>query len=366
MSKEVSRLAFIDALKAIASQLIVLHHLAFYGPLSDAAHRAAPSLFGWLASDARIAVQVFLVIGGFLAARSLAPNGVLSHHLDFGALIKKRYLKLAPPFLAAVLVSILLSALARELFIDEAIPDRPTALQFLSHAALMHGILGFDSLSAGVWYVAIDFQLFALLLGLLWLARKSGRHAATAGAVLVTGLALLSLFHFNRMADWDNWALYFFGAYGGGALAYWMSRSRNTFGWIALALIGTIALMFDFRSRILVALFAMIALGLASERRVLETWPRGAAFAWLGQISYSVFLIHFPLILIINGLYVRFSSTLPLPPLLVAGFAWALSVLAGAVFHHHVESRAGHWPARITESLARLGARIFPARGTRS
>lgn len=72
-----SRLAFIDALKAVASQLIVLHHLAFYGPMSDVANGLAPALFSWLSQDARIAVQIFLVIGGFLAARTLAPTGRL-------------------------------------------------------------------------------------------------------------------------------------------------------------------------------------------------------------------------------------------------------------------------------------------------
>ena len=31
---------------------------------------------------------------------------------------------------------------------------------------------GGEALSAGVWYVAIDFQLFALAVGLLWLGRQ--------------------------------------------------------------------------------------------------------------------------------------------------------------------------------------------------
>ena len=78
MSPRPSRLACVDALKAVSSQLIVLHHLAFYGPMSDAAHMLAPGLIGWLADYARIAVQVFLVISGFLAARSLAPGGQLT------------------------------------------------------------------------------------------------------------------------------------------------------------------------------------------------------------------------------------------------------------------------------------------------
>ena len=59
MSPRPSRLACVDALKAVSSHLIVLHHLAFYGPMSDAAQSLAPGLIGWLSDYARIAVQVF-------------------------------------------------------------------------------------------------------------------------------------------------------------------------------------------------------------------------------------------------------------------------------------------------------------------
>jgi len=77
MNREGSRLAFIDALKAVASQLIVLHHLAFYGPMSDYAQELFPGLMSWLYDYARIAVQAFLVIGGFLAAQALTRDGRL-------------------------------------------------------------------------------------------------------------------------------------------------------------------------------------------------------------------------------------------------------------------------------------------------
>src|SRR3954464_2362951 len=65
----------INMLKAGAAQLIILHHLAFYGPMSDHVRTMLPSLIDWLGGTARIAVQVFLVIGGFLAAKSLSPSG---------------------------------------------------------------------------------------------------------------------------------------------------------------------------------------------------------------------------------------------------------------------------------------------------
>ena len=62
MKDHFSRFPIIDAFKAIASQLIVLHHLAAYGPISDAVQQVAPSLITWLYDYARMAVQVFFVI----------------------------------------------------------------------------------------------------------------------------------------------------------------------------------------------------------------------------------------------------------------------------------------------------------------
>ena len=104
------RLMLIDAFKAVASQLIVLHHLAFYGPMSDWTHRIAPGLVAWFSQDARMAVQVFLVIAGFLAARNLAPDGVLRPAPAPGRLLWQRYVRVALPYLAALGVATLWGA----------------------------------------------------------------------------------------------------------------------------------------------------------------------------------------------------------------------------------------------------------------
>lgn len=44
-----SGLPFIDALKAVGSQRIMLHHPAFCLPMSDWTHQLAPGLVGCLA-----------------------------------------------------------------------------------------------------------------------------------------------------------------------------------------------------------------------------------------------------------------------------------------------------------------------------
>jgi len=258
-----SRLALIDALKAVASQLIVLHHLSAYGPVAEAAGEAAPGLMAWLYDYARIAVQVFLVVGGFLAARALAPLAEPAFSDPLG-LIRRRYQRLAIPYLAALALAVLGAALARRWMVDDAIPAPPGFFQGLAHAFLLQGLLGYDSLSAGVWYVAIDFQLFALMVLVLWAGRHGSTRLGLPAIALVLVLALASLFGFNRDAAWDNWAIYFFGSYGLGAAAWWASARGRLAAWLGvMATIAIAALVVDFRLRIAVALAVALALGFA-------------------------------------------------------------------------------------------------------
>jgi len=344
------RLMLIDAFKAVASQLIVLHHLAFYGPMSDWTHRIAPGLVAWFSQDARMAVQVFLVIAGFLAARSLAPDGVLRPAPAPGRLLWQRYVRVALPYLAALGVAMVCTELARLWMAHDSLPAPPGLWQLLTHALLVHTLLDVDSLSAGVWYVAIDFQLYALLIGLLWLSRRGAGLWAKA---LVGAVVLASLFHFNRDAGWDSWALYFFGAYGLGVLTQWSTRSadvwRRTGRWVMAALVAAtlLALAIDFRERIALALAVSVVLAWAQRQGWLFTWPRGRVVAYLGRISYSVFLLNFPVALVVNALFTRYGSADPIVQTGGVLLAWLACNLAGAAFHHAVEqplSRLGRAP----------------------
>ena len=338
-----ARLPFIDALKAIASQLIVLHHLAFYGPMSDYTRGISPGLFSWLSQHARIAVQVFLVIGGFLAAKALAKDGRLIDK-PVAQMLWKRYLKLVLPYLFALLLAMAAATFSRSLMVHDSIPGAPGMMQFLAHVFLLQSVLDFDGLSAGAWYVAIDFQLYALLIMLLWLARHGLPNIRSAGKWCVLFLIMASLYYFNRDPEWDSWAVYFFGAYGLGAATYWATRHGHTRGWfVAIAAIAAGALWLDYRSRILVALFVACLIGLARCSGTLERWPKSRVIGWLGQISYSVFLIHFPVCLVINALFERFAPHTPLVQLGGILLAWAASLASGALFHYQVEKRAQAW-----------------------
>jgi peptidoglycan/LPS O-acetylase OafA/YrhL len=343
-----NRLPLVDALKAIASQLIVLHHLSAYGPLSVTLQPAAPSLVGWFYDYARMAVQVFLVIAGFLAARGLAAQGEGLATAPW-RMIGRRYVRLVIPFMAAMLLAIAAAALTSQWMQDESIPARASLAQLAAHLFLLHGLLDFDSLSAGAWYVAIDFQLFTMMALLLWLGH-AGRRRYLA-MLLVCALAVVSLLWFNREADWDNWGIYFFGSYGLGAAAWWAVQHKRATLWLGVIVaIGAIALLVDFRLRIALALATALCLGVTCRNGLLERWPDNALPGWLGQISFSVFLVHFPICLLANGLYVKSgyetASTAAIGMLL----AWAASIAAAAVFYRHIESPAAS--RRIANVLA--------------
>lgn len=336
MSSE--RLALVDALKALASQLIVWHHLALYGPLSDTAHAALPAVMGWLGGDARMVVQVFLVTAGFLVARGLAPQGRLQ--VAPLAAIGTRWRRLVGPYLAVLALGLACAALARHWMTDDATPAGPTWAQLAAHALLLQDLLGYEALSAGVWYVAIDVQLFALFVAMAWLAGRVLPAAwADTGVILgVAALGLASLYGFNREPAWDVWALYFFGAYALGMLAWWTSAATVP-AWaglmVAAAALG--AWWIDPRPRLALALACAVLLYAAQRGGRMPRWGAGALTAWLGRISYAVFLVHFPVLLVVNAAFVRWLPDTTAGHLAGLVLAWAASVAAGAAVHRWIE-----------------------------
>ncbi len=331
------RQTHIDAAKVLASHLIVLHHFTAYGPLSDALERFAPSLTDWFFEYARMAVQVFLVIGGYLAAGTLAPHGRFQRKGPWRS-VAQRYVRLVLPFGVALLLVTACSALARQWLQADFIPAAPSPFALLAHFALLFDILGFESLSSGVWYVAIDFQLFAVMALVLWVG---GRAAQWLVALAMLG----SLFFFNLHQTGDIWALYFFGSYGMGAFAWWAGHSRQAGRLLALlAVVGCAALAWDFRLRIALALVVALGLGVERMRLSHEMQQKPAVrplalrlLRVLSRSSYALFLTHFAILLLANVVWVRSVWTVPGTAVWFTAAAWAVCVVVSMLFERLVE-----------------------------
>ena len=367
-------MAAIDVIKGAACLLIVAHHLAVYGPMSDNAGVLMPWVIGGLYDYGRWVVQVFLVMGGYLAAASLAPAPARTWSLRRGAagLIWRRYCRLVLPYGIAVVTSVAIAAMVRPWFSHPSVPEAPTLVQALAHALFLQDIFGFKSLSAGLWYVAIDFQLYALSV-LVFSAAAVAAHRWPGLTVLRGDWAMLaigsaSLLVFNRNTALDATAFYFVGAYVLGMLAYWAApethlhdpvawRRPNWFWLAVLFAFGATALLVEFRGRL--ALAWGVALALVALRQIFQGQARDAdasqgkllwqtvahaavqLLARVGVISYTVFLIHFPVCLLVNAVMANVWPTGAWANLFGLAAAMVLSVAAGSVLFRWVELASG-------------------------
>ena len=373
-----SRSALIDCTKGLACAAIVWHHLAFYGPMSDIAQPLAPNLLDWLYEYARMAVQIFLVIGGFLAAASLAPHGLARFDSPWSK-VGKRFVRLVVPYAVALVVTIVVSAAIRPWFDHESVSADPDLWQLFAHALLLQNIVGEESLSAGVWYVSIDFQLFAgtvLLLagvrGLQQLAVKRWGEATVKGwwpwavtgmQALVVALTAASLFSFNLDADLDVWAIYFMGAYGLGMMAYWaVAAEKRSTAWswamlIAALVIG--ALVYEWRDRIFLAGLTGLLLIVCMRTEGIARWKGFAPLRRLGEISYSVFLIHFSICLLVNAVVNHFWHGSVTAAVMGIPFAFVLSLTAGYVLYQLVERHVSSWSQALRWQAGLIGVGLF-------
>ncbi|MDL2337584.1 MAG: acyltransferase family protein [Pseudomonadota bacterium] len=364
-ARKPQRLPLIDFLKVVASQLIVLHHLALYGPMADHVAPLMPALMGWLADPARMVVQVFLVVGGYLAALGLAPNGQLREPTRVGSRLVERYLRLALPLVLALLLAIAAASVARGWMDHPSVPEPPRVMQVVWHLLLAQDLVGEEALSAGIWYVSIDLQLYAALL--LWLALVSasakGRDAARRALPWgVVGAVAWSALYVNRDTHWDISAPYFFAANGLGVLVAWARSSRAArlaFG-VAVASV-LLGLWLEWRDRLALATVLALVLWQAQSTRSGRAALPGSLGArvldplhHLGRISYAVFLLHFPVCLVVNAAFTAFVPADPWPQAVGLLLAWGGSVAAGAVFHHVAEAPVVRWISRCRAAGWRL------------
>ncbi len=343
----VDRSLLIDGLKALAAQIIVIHHLVSYGPMAAAAGVAVPDVVEWFSYYGRWAVQVFLVIAGYLTAQSLCGRETgLSRPWS---LVAKRYVRLVWPFGVAVTLAVVAAELARFWTNDPILPESPTVWQYLSHWLLIHGVLGHESLSTGVWYVAIDFQLFVLTVLLLWSSqalRWSGWAPLFIGALTVASLVWI-----RTWSDWDNWAPYFYNAYGVGLLMGWLTRrSDKALPWVRLVLLSVLVLIswqfaMTLNGRLAVILAVALLLWVASfPVSYVTADPTGSLKSLLGLVvhylggtSFALFLVHFPVSMLVNAAQDRFDWTLPHEGVIAMGVAWLGSMVLADVFYRYVE-----------------------------
>ena len=352
----------LDVIKAMGCVVIIWHHLAVYSPMFDRVMWLAPDGFAALYNHGQLAVQTFLVVAGFLSAAQLlrfvpVTTQGLPASFSVPRLLAKRYLRLAIPLMAALTLTVCVTALVRPWYPHDSLSDAPRMWTLAVHVLMLQDLLRVPALSAGIWYVAIDFQLFAIALGCVWLAGQiqllQPRFNLRGLTVLLwLILSALSLGWWNRQTNLDVQGLYFFGSYGLGMLAYRARLSRITAkGWTIMFVLGLFAFWLEPRMRM------GLAWGLAL---VLAAWPNSLAseavasvgsrwqhvISSLAKKSYSVFLVHFAVSLLVSAVWFHLNWQEPWTNLGGMCLSFALSLWVGSVLYRVVEHKPatwGHW-----------------------
>ncbi len=341
------RMPFIDALRALASVMILLHHFALYPPLCVNAEPVLGPLVRWFHDYARF-TQVFFVVGGYVMARKMSSR---SWHLpEVGRFLIRRYCRLGIPYLAAIVLAIAACGFGRGWLAEDVLGTPPTVAQFVAHVLFLQEFLSYEHFSAGLWFVCINFQLGLTYAAMLFLRDTLPRcFGSPVDVPMIAGwaLSLFSLFYFNLHPDWDSWALYFFPYFFMGiAVERALRDNRSEAGFWLFLLVVVIAMAFGWRWRLTSAAVVGLLLFCAEKSGFANRWPKSPLIARIGRASYSLFLVHFPILIVVATVWERFGWTSPANA--VAGLltAFLASMATSFAFHHYIELPAAHLSRR--------------------
>ena len=311
-----------------------------------------PLLEDFLLDYALMAVQIFLVVGGYLNAKSWASS-VTKSAFDFFPRLWLRYRRLTIPLLAALSVSVAVTALVRPYFDHSSLSNAPALIQVVAHIFLLQDVLYLEAFSAGVWYVAIDFQLFAMAMACASLA-QAWQGISGKGSVIRKAfgfwviLTLCSLFVWNLNPLGEIWGTYFFGAYGLGlCVGAWrysgIKISARTLG-ILIFSVGATASAYNPRARLMLAIATAMLLCWyeANDCNSIQSLK----WKWIREVSnasYAIFLIHFSVSVLVSTVVFNFWSENKPANALGLWVSFGLSVWLGRLIHQSIEMPKPTW-----------------------
>jgi peptidoglycan/LPS O-acetylase OafA/YrhL len=303
------RVHWLDGVRGLAALFVVVHHMwlrVWPGfPRNDGPWWVGPLLYGHLA------VAVFIVVSGFSLA--LAPMGN-DMELRGGTrtFIRRRAWRILPAYWAALVFATVIS-----FGVLSHLPAPTVAKGFVVHGLLLQDAIGSVTPNGAFWSIAVEWQIYFVFPLILLLARRISLEAAVAAtAAVVLGAHFLARTGapFDKL---DHLTPQFLALFAFGVLAMGAARRgqwvRRGFAAVAIATIGAVVLGAAVQgSTWLVPRYFWVDLvfgtGIACVLGVMymggAQWLRGALTSRvclrLGLFSYSLYLVHAPLIGLIH------------------------------------------------------------------
>ena len=300
-----------------------------------------PAWLGNFISHGWLGVQVFFVISGYCiterAAREYRENGTATRFMA------DRLLRIYPPFWVALAFALLLntaSALVRHQPVAGLIP---VGWEWASAAAATAHWLGQPTFLLVAWTLSYEigfYILSAIGLALALRSRRPWLGFCWGLGLLLLGILIPGGLGLPLIVSWPNFAL-------GGVV--WLVQHR----------IGSIQPRLLLGTLLMGAIFATglwltssqnsnfaFACGCAWLLMALQPWDRSIAdwpalrwLGWVGTFSYSIYLIHAPIISRAFNLIGRWHAAAGIRALLLQSFACLVTVAVAWLFYQLVEVR---------------------------
>ncbi|MGZ4294629.1 MAG: acyltransferase family protein [Solirubrobacteraceae bacterium] len=366
------RLAGLDGLRGLAALYVVVNHVflrAFPGYRVD----HAPVWAGWFIYG-RFAVVVFIVLSGFSLALSPARHG---WRLDaVSRFAQRRARRILPAYWAALAFSLAVAWL----IVPQPGHGMPDARSVLVNGLLVQNLAAAHSPNAAFWSMAVEAQLYIAFPLLLLMVRRWGAIAMVAAVTVVAAAVGVFGPHISRLdtlviqSPPDLAALFAVGILTAGIVGASTARRSWPWGWFALAAVAPVVGIIWWQGSVwtldhlfwldlalgpaIACLLAAVATGRpAPLLHLLDTRP----VRNLGASSYSLYLTHAPIVIIVYEKIVAgrvpqgvpaFVVTLVLVLPLTTVFARVFAAVFEIPFRQHHRSPAAGRPQLARAEVA--------------
>jgi peptidoglycan/LPS O-acetylase OafA/YrhL len=338
------RLAGLDGLRGLAAVYVVINHV-FLRTFPGYPINHAPFWAGWFIYG-RFAVVVFIVLSGFSLALSPARDGWRLHSISRFA--QRRAWRILPAYWAALAFSLAVAWLV----VAQPGNGVPDVKSVVVNGLLVQNVVGAHSPNAAFWSMAVEAQLYLLFPLLLLILRRRGALIMVGAVTLVVaamgivGPHLAGLDTFVIQSPPDLAALFAVGILTAGIVGAGSARRSWPWHWLALAAVAPVLVTIWWQGSAwtLEHLFwvdlalgpaiACLLAGLATGRpvpltRLLDSRPMRN----LGGSSYSLYLTHAPIVVVVYHLIVAGHVHQGVPAFLVTvALALPLTIAFARVF----------------------------------
>lgn len=286
------RFEFIDGLRGLAALSVVLFHL--HVAIDHLIPSAFPSYLSQIFSFGYLGIQIFFVISGFVIAYSLRDI-----HINFAYFFNffiKRSLRLDPPYWIVLGLTLLLAWVANLTFkSSEFYPFTP--LQILYNFFYLPDLMQVPLIVPVAWTLCIEFQFYIFFVFLGFLLQRLPLASPLALAIW-TGLSIFSLLQNTSLAIVPikpvtfipHWYSFFLGC-----CTCWSILGKVNKKFLLLNY-GIIALgsLWTTTPHASISLATALLISFAYFQEGLHRYLSQKIFQYLGTISYSLYLIHWP------------------------------------------------------------------------